>query len=67
MCANGHGPDGFALNVECRPQIARDVQRVDGAAILRGEPVNLVRPQARIERVGFENRKRLPRRSLLDS
>jgi hypothetical protein len=26
----------------------------------------LVRPQARIERVGFENAKRLPRRPLLD-
>jgi hypothetical protein len=66
MRANGDGPDGFALNVECRSQIARDVHGVNGAAILSGKPVNLVRPQPRIEWIGFENRKRLPRRSLLD-
>jgi hypothetical protein len=28
--------------------------------------MNLVRPQSRIEWIGFENRERLPRRSLLD-
>ena len=67
MRANGYGPDSFALKVERRPQIACNVHRVDCAAILSGKPVNLVRPQARIERIGFENRKRLPRRPLLDS
>ena len=66
MRANGHGPNGFALHVERRPQIARDVHGVDCAAILSGKPVNLVRPQARIEWVDFENRKRLLRCSLLN-
>jgi hypothetical protein len=66
MGADGHGPDGFALNAEGRPQIARDVHRVDCATIMSGKPMNLVRPQSRIEWIGFENRERLPRRSLLD-
>jgi hypothetical protein len=66
MRADGHGPDCFALNVKRRPQITCDVHRVDGTALLSGKPMNLVRPQARIEWVGFENRKRLPRRPLLN-
>ena len=66
MGADGHGPDGVALNAEGRPQIARDVYRVDCSAIMSGKPMNLVRPQSRIEWIGFENREGLPRRSLLD-
>jgi hypothetical protein len=66
MSANGHGKDDFSLNVECRAQIARDVHSIDSAAILSRKSMYLVRPQARIERVGFENAKRLPRRPLLD-
>jgi hypothetical protein len=61
-----YGPDGFALDLECRPQIARDIHGVDCAAIRSGQPMNLVGPQARIAWVGFENWKRLKRRSLLD-
>jgi len=66
MGADGHGPDGFALNTEGRPQIARDIHRVDCAAIMSGKPMNLVRPQSGNEWIGFENRERLPRRPLLD-
>ena len=66
MRANGHGLDGFALNVECRPQIAGDVHRVNSATILSRKLMNLVRSQARIEWVGLENPKGLPRGSLLD-
>ena len=66
MRANGDGPHGFALNEEGRPKIARDVERVDGTAILSGKPVNLVGSQTWIKRVGLENRERPPRCLLLD-
>jgi hypothetical protein len=66
MSADGHGPVEFALNIERGPQIARDVHCVDRAAIPSGKPMKLVRPQARIEWIGFKNFKRLPRPSSLD-
>ncbi|HEY3916119.1 MAG TPA: hypothetical protein VGN61_16660, partial [Verrucomicrobiae bacterium] len=65
MRSDRHRPDSFALDIERCPQIACDIHGVDGAAIMRGQPANLMSPQAWIERVGFKNRKCLACRSRL--
>src|SRR4051794_15323603 len=55
--ANGDRPDGLALHVKGRSQVGGDVHRIDRAAIMRGQPVNFVCPQALIEWVLFEDLK----------
>src|SRR5436189_1716343 len=58
--ANRDAPDCFAFQVKGRSEIRRNVHRVNGAAILSGEPMDFVGAQAWIKRVLFENLKRLP-------
>ena len=58
--ADGDRPDRFALNIKGCSQVGGNVHREDRAAIVRGEPVDFVRPQARIEGVLLENREDFP-------
>ena len=56
MIANGNCHNPVFLDLEDRPEIAFDVHRVNGAAILGGKAVDFVSAKARVERVFLENR-----------
>ena len=63
--ADGNRPDCLALDIKGRSQVGGHVHRVDRAAIVRGEPVDLMGPQARIKGVLLEDRKDFSSRLLL--
>ena len=51
MRSDIHRDYGVTLDVEHRPEITLNYGGVDGTTIARGEPMNFVRTQTRIERV----------------
>ena len=53
--ADVHGDHPITLNIENSPQILFDFHGVDGASVVRGEPVNLVGAEAGVERIALEN------------
>ena len=55
MRADVHGDHQISLDEKYGAQVALNVHRVDGAVVLRGKPVNLVRSQARVKRIFFED------------
>jgi hypothetical protein len=55
VSADVHTPDGVSLNVERSSKISLDNNGVNCLAVSRGEFVDLVWTQPRIERVLFEN------------